>query len=264
MEANTTKGVICYFSSTGNTKLACEYIVRHSVNIRYSLFNIVADTGLNLDEYEVVGFATFADYLGPQTVFTDFIRSLPRQSGKRAFAFNTFGLLNGGTLKTISKCLKTKGFDVFAHHALHMPESIATMIVLGLDSKQAPNLRELEKFKHFAAYVGNTDAFTGGQRHYKLSLIDRISFSWPRWVSSITMGAKKIDGSLCTKCGLCIKICPYQAISMHDFPVFDQSKCHGCYGCYNRCPPKAIYTKMFRGKGHYREPPDAVKKKLAE
>jgi Fe-S-cluster-containing hydrogenase component 2 len=40
------------------------------------------------------------------------------------------------------------------------------------------------------------------------------------------------------------------------------SKCYGCWSCYNHCPKKAIYTRKFRGVGHYPKPNDLLKEKL--
>lgn len=50
----------------------------------------------------------------------------------------------------------------------------------------------------------------------------------------------KVDREKCTCCGLCIDICPDQAISMNDGVVIDPSKCTGCGSCANECPNEAI------------------------
>ncbi len=45
----------------------------------------------------------------------------------------------------------------------------------------------------------------------------------------------------CTKCMLCVKICPYHAIDMKDKITFNPDKCFGCGLCISKCPTKAIY-----------------------
>lgn len=50
----------------------------------------------------------------------------------------------------------------------------------------------------------------------------------------------KIDKEKCTCCGLCIDICPDQAISMNDIVTIDSIKCTGCGSCVNECPNEAI------------------------
>ena len=51
----------------------------------------------------------------------------------------------------------------------------------------------------------------------------------------------KIDGGICTGCGLCANNCPYVALGMKGkTPVVNESKCFGCGLCESRCPVKAI------------------------
>ncbi len=44
----------------------------------------------------------------------------------------------------------------------------------------------------------------------------------------------------CTKCELCVKVCPYFAITMKDKITFDENKCFGCGLCISKCPTKAL------------------------
>lgn len=44
----------------------------------------------------------------------------------------------------------------------------------------------------------------------------------------------------CTKCNLCVKVCPYFAITMKDKITFDSTKCFGCGLCISKCPTHAL------------------------
>ncbi len=45
---------------------------------------------------------------------------------------------------------------------------------------------------------------------------------------------------ICTQCGVCVKHCPAQALSMKEFPCLDEKKCISCYCCYELCSSQAI------------------------
>jgi len=44
----------------------------------------------------------------------------------------------------------------------------------------------------------------------------------------------------CTKCGLCIEICPVNNFAMVEGEVKHNHNCTMCYRCNNKCPQKAI------------------------
>lgn len=44
----------------------------------------------------------------------------------------------------------------------------------------------------------------------------------------------------CTKCNLCVRVCPYFAITLKDKITFDHDKCFGCGLCISKCPTKAL------------------------
>ena len=44
----------------------------------------------------------------------------------------------------------------------------------------------------------------------------------------------------CTECQLCVRVCPYFAITMKDKITFDSDKCFGCGLCISKCPVKAL------------------------
>jgi ferredoxin/flavodoxin len=261
------KGVICYYSGSGNTKLACQYIAKNIKSINIDLFNIVKSNTLDLKKYEIVGFATFADFLAPPYLVQMFIEKLPQQQDKPAFVFNTYGSITGRTLRILDKWVTNKGFKVIAGHSLHTPESYPPMITKGMGFEHAPNRREMEDFNGF---ISNLDRLfsilkRGGELERKKIYVGPLNCllpSFSRTRARKNMGEKYVDETLCEECGTCENICPYGAIKLAPKPVFNMNKCYGCWACYNHCPNKAIYTKKCRGTGHYPEPNSELKEKL--
>ncbi len=260
------RGLFCYYSGTGNTRLACECIARTSTDIDFDLFDVLRDGEPVLDAYDLVGFATFTDFFGPPMRMKTFIQSLPMQRGRPAFLFNTYGSIGGKTLGLLDRWVREKGFLTVASHGLHTPENYPPMIARGMSFAGAPSEKELAAFHQF---VTELDAVAGAlsvgepvrRRRPRIGLF-RFLPAPPRKLARRMMGTKFVDAALCTECGGCAAACPYGAIELDPKPVFDQAKCFGCWACYNRCPTMAIYTKKLRGVGHYTGPSTKLQQKL--
>lgn len=260
------KGVIYYYSATGNTKLACEYIALNIKNIPFELINIAKNSNIKISTYDVVGFAIPTEFWGPPYLVKTFIDTLPEQHNKPAFVFNTYGLLSGKTLEVLKDWVKAKGFKVIAGYSLQTPENFPPLIVKGITSKNAPKQKDLCKFNNFIAEIDRlllSSSF--GELEFanlKIGLINSLLPIRPRDTAKHDMGEKFVDSTLCTECGICKKECPYEAIQLNPKPIFNMNKCYGCWSCFNHCPNKAIYTRTIRGKGHYPKPLESLNQKL--
>lgn len=259
--------IICYFSGSGNTKLACRYIVKNIKDVEFELFNIVKTDIPDIEKYDVCGFATFTDWLGPPYLFQTFIEKLPQQNNKLAFVFNTYGYISGRTLNMLNKLVTTKGFKVFAGYSLHTPESYPPMIVKGKGCEEAPSKKEMKDFDHFILELNQLfnnikEGKEVKRKRISMGLSNCLLPNFSRTKARRDMGEKYVDESLCTECGTCEKLCPYEAINLVPKPVFNMNNCYGCWVCYNHCPNKAIYTERYRGIGHYPNPNKLLKEKL--
>lgn len=262
------KGIICYYSGSGNTKLACQYLVKHIDDVEFDFFDMTKRDVPDLEPYAVVGFATFTDFFGPPHLLYTFVNNLPRQQHKPAFALNTYGNVTAGALGALVRIIKAKGFQVIAGHSLHLPESYPPMVASGHGNEQAPDVKEMGAFNDFVAGLnqlfGNLrNGESIAEHKLKIGLVNRLLPAPPRWLSRKMMGGISVDDSLCIECGVCEKSCPYGAIELAPKPIFDASKCNACWACYNHCPKQAIYTRRHRGVGHYPKPINQLKEKLA-
>lgn len=261
------KGIICYYSGSGNTRLACGYIRNRITNASLELHDIVKKGAPDFSDFDIAGFATFTDFGAPPQFMYSFFDSLRPVSGKYAFVVNTFGFISFKTLPLLADLVSSAGFDVLTGFALHTPESYPPMRKGGRDFDHAPNGKELRAFDGFIAELDAMIGTIGSggiarRRRVGSTWITRIIPGFSRTKAKRDFGRQEVSGDLCTECGVCARNCPYGAITMSPKPVFDHEKCRGCWSCYNHCGEKAIYTKRFRGEFQYPKPSDALVKKL--
>jgi len=56
-------------------------------------------------------------------------------------------------------------------------------------------------------------------------------------------GKLKYYDHFCTLCGICVKACPEDAITLDEYLTVDMEKCNGCGSCEDRCPKKTIQIR---------------------
>ncbi|MBS7654638.1 MAG: 4Fe-4S binding protein [Nitrososphaerota archaeon] len=68
-------------------------------------------------------------------------------------------------------------------------------------------------------------------------------------LKKIKISIPKNDKEKCTKCYICVAICPFDAISVDNegWPSFDLDKCIGCKQCAILCPPRSITHEPYEG-----------------
>lgn len=266
------KGLILYFSGSGTTKLAVHYIDSNIKHIDFDFYDMSNSEMPSIENYSVLGFATFAQMFHPPKYVEEFIKKIKIKEKKYAFVFNTYGSINGNTLKVLGDLVKAAGFTLIGAHALHTPESSPKMILRGITSEDAPNESELKEFYDFIKDLDkNIESIRVGKVISEISLKKNIPTALLRnlLINSkylnkqfIKLGEKYISQNKCIHCGKCVKVCPYHAISMNGkFPEFDEAKCNSCFMCYNLCPSKAIYSKKY-SSGHYSKPNEKILNKL--
>ena len=260
------RGVICYYSGSGNTKLACGYLAA-GVLVPFDLVDVTQGRAVDLAPYDVVGLAASADFGGIPKRFETFLAELPAQDGTPAFVLNTFGARSGATLSSLARQATARGFRVIAAHSLRMPESYPPMLALHLGFAGQPDSAGMRRFDAFIGELGKALEKLDAGAAVEPWRSPRRLFAGPsrprdRTTAREDMGEKSVDADLCTECGVCATRCPYGAITLAPKPVFDQSACYGCWRCYNQCPQHAIYTGRFRGGPYYPGPSERTRTTL--
>lgn len=254
------KGVIIYYSNTGNTKIICEYIQKKVTKLQLELFDILKDDISSLAEYDVAGFAFFTDAMKPSKIFLDYVRKLKDTKGKHAFSVNTYGLMSGKAAKIMYNTLKKADMIVIGSHSLHTPENNAPMILGGNASEKSPDDKERAAFENFIAELNaqidniiNHNPVKSSKP--KIGLMNSLIPAGIDFTKFISGEVKmQVDKSKCKKCGVCAQVCPVKTISMKEEVTIDNTNCQKCWSCYNHCFSQAIYTGKYKGEGQYPKP----------
>jgi len=262
------KGLIYYYSSTGNTKLSVNYLKDHITNAKIDLCDIANDDIIEPDDYDVVGFASFAEYLGPPTLMKRFIETLNNQNKKPAFVLNTYGGFTGPTQSEFAKQVDARGFKVFAGHSLMMPMNYPPMKRNGKHAENEPSAKEMSNYDKFIAQIERSITQIEKGEDIKPLLnafsLKKLAPSMSRSKVKKDFGIQQIDQDKCVNCGNCARVCAYNAIEMSPNPVVNHDKCNGCWTCYNTCPKKAVHAKSFKGEHQYKGPSKELIEKMGK
>ena len=285
-EEKSEKGVIYYFSGTGNSlelargikKLCPEYMLVPIINM------------INTNNYrcsaENIGFVFPCHGFTAPSPVKRFIDNFIPEKAQYIFSAVTRGGTSFIGFDGINKALFKHRKRLDATFVLDMP---------GNDPKfkefKNPDDREIAEYNSklkvmldsITSVIRNKETFhsdTAGETIFNNKVFEKIieklvSFS----VQKIAPGTKRyfyIDGK-CNGCGICEKVCTSGKIQMDGKrPVWRKGKdCYMCYACINFCPKETIqiyskyYMKSYTEKtGRYSHPyvtyKDIMKQKTGE
>lgn len=163
--------------------------------------------------------------------------------------------------------------DKYTGHAGRLPSDrivLATPLVPQNDSSVVAHLLNIprDKFGFFPEYRyrlkpddrPNRGIFVCGAAHFPVDWgqaefqATSTAFQVLNHLSKgmITSNANlvKVDEGLCTGCGTCVDVCPFNAIRMRsregllDLSEIDPMRCAGCGNCVVTCPVRAIHSSL--------------------
>lgn len=253
--------MIFYFSGTGNTRWAAEYIARATgEKLLFIPDEAKGECRYTLSEGERIGFCFPVHGWQPPEIVRHFIRrmSITDKKGHYCFALCTCGDNIGKAITILNKDLKAQGLSAESCFSIIMPETYVCLPFMYTDTRE----REREKI---------------GQAKEKLLEIAKTVKERERGVVRITEGATPrlysyvigeyfnrfmitdkpfyVDTGKCIECGICVTSCPTGNITggkgAHPQWKHDGS-CTCCLACYHHCPMHAInYGKRTRTRGQY-------------
>ncbi|SKA91601.1 Flavodoxin [Clostridium sp. USBA 49] len=242
------KGILYYFSGTGNTKWVAgifqKEFEKFSQELDIKSIERVEKVELDECEYVIIGTPVYGEL--PPKIVIDFIDKFPQNTSNIKFIlYSTQGSKKSAAIDYISKILKKKGYDVFIEVSFKMANSY----YFGFGEKISKE--EIDKYlKDAEKKVKNiVEEFSKGNKVIeKVSVHKRIyakiyNHSFNKLLPKLS--SKLSSTNECKKCDLCLKNCPNGNITIERGQVSFHSNCMMCLRCIHLCPYNAI---RYKGK----------------
>lgn len=265
-----------YFSGTGNTLYAAEYLStilsKDSIVKNYSIEKISHNEG-----YEEIKKSDITVFLYPiygsdlPDNMKQFILGLPSLNNKVCCVICTQFLFSGDGASVMHQVLMQKGYIQKWAFQLKMPNNLC---MKGSPFKQISDYKELEKsldksnikINHIANYINNDIKKIEDRSifHNILGLLQRPAFRGR--VKSHIQKSFQLDSKKCINCQICVKSCPAKVISIENDKVdyINRDKCLVCFRCINFCPKTAISYKGQIKKPQYKGPTKEIYKMIVK
>jgi len=248
-----TKCLMIYFSLGGTTGRVANSIANGltSANCKVDLCNIKDSEVPELKGYELLGIGTPVYYYRPTFNIIDTLNSFPDLKGMAYFTFVLYGTYRFDTDVFINRILSSKNaYQIGCYHCYGEDYFLGYLKRGFLFSPNHPTAKELENAEVFGLEVLNNyknKLPVKPDNEQKPKVINRLQrFSVNQWLSkNILNKAFKVNRNKCNSCGICIKECPTENISMDKdgYPTWG-SNCILCLYCEFKCPEEVISTPV--------------------
>jgi ferredoxin len=226
-----------WFSGTGNTLLAAQCLADslRAGGVQVDFRSIERHAPEKVSTLCTLGLCFPVACFSTYPVVTGFISRLPFGNGAGVFILDTMGGSSLGYPSVLYRILKAKGYLPLGACEIVMPSNF---LPAKIDSSEAEKLKKgLEKAGAFGKALLENKA--EWKRIPCLPHIASLLFK-PAWKTMAKRGTRyQINRNLCSKCGLCEKLCPAGNITMETYPCFGKN-CQQCMRCVMFCPLRAI------------------------
>ncbi|MCR5200286.1 MAG: 4Fe-4S dicluster domain-containing protein [Saccharofermentans sp.] len=232
-----------YFSGTGNSKFAAECFCKNYDKDSKALSIEDQDAISEIKRSGLLVFSYPVQYSTVPKILRDFITNNSELwMNKKVFIIATMGLFSGDGSGILGRLLHGFGAEVIGGLHLKMPDSIGDEkalkrpleknkeLVKAAESKIKESVRLLKEGKPTREGLGPLYQMAGlfGQRLY-------FGHKTKEYSSKL-----KINADKCVGCGLCVKLCPMNNITVASGKAVSSNQCTMCYRCINKCPKQAI------------------------
>ena len=245
MEITNRKIISCYFSPTGNTRLAADNMAEElsrKLNSDYTSVDFTfsekrnQDLIFDKDDIVILGMPVFAGRL-PNKIMP-FVRDRIKGNGNPVICLVTYGNRSyGEALNEMAFLCRQNGMKVIGGIAVVSEHSFADTLATG-----KPDSEELAVVAEFASRI--SDKLACEDYSMKSTIGEKLPEEYyvplkeDGTPAKFLKAAPKVDMSLCTGCKKCAEACPMGSIDMND-PANITGICIKCQSCIKKCPAGA-------------------------
>ncbi|MDY0132010.1 MAG: EFR1 family ferrodoxin [Desulforegulaceae bacterium] len=253
------KAVIAYISPGGSTnEVALTLKENLSLkNIDVSVFEVGRKNSFTsvkkaLKEEGVVFFPGSPVYVSKVLpTITKLIKEAKTDKNIPAVPFVTWGCVTSGiALYDVGRSLKENGFKIAGALKVPGPHTMMTPAEDGLGVGHPDNKDKeiIAEFVDKLLFLLESDDYSS-----KCLTPDDIQYQPEDKKAEMEKGnvykarenmpQKIVSESLCTLCGVCVELCPVEAITLEPYPVFHDN-CISCFNCHRKCPEEAVLCDL--------------------
>jgi ferredoxin/flavodoxin len=236
---------IYFFSGTGNTAYIAKHLqagfIAHNCGCELiPIENITLNKQpIEPQNYDLIGIGYPVHAFDAPRIVFDFVNLLP-STPQHYFLFKTAGdsFLFGGSSRNLRLKLAGKGWRLSHESFFHMPANVTSSAKPDKIKRLTDAARQQTEYvtAEICSGIRKTLPDTGAQRLGSLihKLEDkgchRASKNW-------------LVNQNCTLCGLCVKQCPTNNITISEERLVFDDSCILCIRCWWHCPTRALYHR---------------------
>jgi ferredoxin/flavodoxin len=232
-----------YFTGTGNTYLVVNemknYFVSNGYEVNLYQMEKVEPQKIKNSTDRIIGLAFPVAFQSTFNFIWEFLKNLPETECRtKIFMVDTLSEYSGGIVGPLKNILKKKGYNPIGAKEIKMPSNLTSKPDKDTyEAKRQKGLKAAKMYAHDLIY----ETSRWHQVHLP-NILQNISQS-----NRILRFFRKkypmvLDEEKCTKCELCVKLCPVDNIKMEEYPVWSNN-CQFCLRCFSFCPTNAISIK---------------------
>lgn len=233
-----------YFSPTGTTKKIINAIVKGIGTTNNTSIDLTSSHVRNTLEpiiegdIVIIGVPVYEEKV-PEMLY-NFFTSL-KGNEKPVVLIAVYGNFGDGiALNELDAIVKKSGFKVVAAGSFIGEHSFSTKEVPVQEGR--PNYEDLSEAEEFGRRIiekiKKTDNLNDSLIQIPQGKLPLMAKILPKNSARIFTKIPFADMNICNKCGVCIKLCPMNAINKDTLDIIE-NKCIRCFCCVKRCPKKA-------------------------